>query len=84
MTRPFYLLVVGLSLATGVMLMHAYGKNMTQNKKPLLLVAKLTHFTSPAFSSAYYEPRKSLKTHMINPAYIEMLPINRMDFVYEK
>jgi hypothetical protein len=84
MHTPFYLLLLLLTFATGAMCMHAYGQNTTASQKPLLLVAKLTHFTSPAFSSAYYEPRKSLKTHVINPAYIEMLPINRMDFVYEK
>ncbi len=44
----------------------------------------LVHFSSPALSVAYYEPRVLFFEEAENPAYPQMQAINKMDFVYEK
>ena len=47
-------------------------------------ITALTHFSAPTLSVAYYEPRVLFYETASNPAYPQMQPINRMDFVYEK
>ena len=45
-------------------------------------VVALTQIVSPALSVSFYEPRVFLYENASNPAYPQMQPINRMDFVY--
>ncbi len=47
-------------------------------------ITALTQFSTPTLSVAYYEPRVFFYETASNPAYPQMQPINRMDFVYEK
>ncbi len=52
-------------------------------------VASMTRMSSPSFSVAYYEPRVGGTKiggveKAVNIAYPEMMPLSRMDFVYEK
>ena len=45
-------------------------------------VAGMTRMSSPSFSVAYYEPRIGGVQAAVNIAYPEMMPLDRMDFVY--
>jgi len=47
-------------------------------------VAGLTKMSSPSFSVAYCEPRIWKIEEAANVAYPEMIPLDRMDFVYAK
>jgi len=47
-------------------------------------VAGLTRISSPSFSVAYCEPRIGGVEEAVNIAYPEMMPLDRMDFVYAK
>ena len=51
-------------------------------------IARMTRMTSPSLSVAYYEQRVESRAEGIekaaNIAYPEMMPLDRMDFVYEK
>jgi len=44
----------------------------------------LSGFSSLSLSVAFYEPRLPLYETKQNPAYPQMPPIDRMDFIYEK
>jgi len=84
MVKTFFtgilLLLLSVSLA-GVHLWYG-GAELTQ--ETLSDVTGVTGFSAPSLSVAYYEPRVLLYDEISNPAYPQMQPMNRMDFVYEK
>ncbi len=53
-------------------------------QKQLSIVSRVTKFSSPALSVAYYEPRILLYDAAVNPAYPQMQTINKMDMVYAR
>ena len=61
---------------------HYWLYNRMTPQKRLDGVAALTQIISPALSVTYAEPRLLLYDEVSNPAYPQMQPINRMDFVY--
>jgi hypothetical protein len=72
-----------LSLA-GFILVHYVTYNGTSSQTILSSVAKVTKFSSPSLSVAYYEPRVLFYEKALNPAYPQMQIINKMDLVYEQ
>jgi len=82
MIRPFYLLTAFLS---GLILLAA-GHYLSVDRQSMLreqrrLVA-VTGLDAPALSVAWFEPRERRYEAAVNPAYPELLPPDRLDFVY--
>jgi hypothetical protein len=63
---------------------YLYTATHTNIPAVLSAVTELTGLSSPSLSSAFYEPRLLYRQKAENPAYPDMLPINRTDFVYEE
>jgi len=78
MVKPFLALVSLLSLLVLAVGIHYALAPQTQTAQ---WVTQATGVSSFALSSAYYEPRFLLEKPT-NPAYPQMLPPNRLDFVY--
>ncbi len=84
MIKPFY--VAGSLLLLIIMIIGAHyalggREDVTDG---INAVAGLTRMSSPSFSVAYYEPRIRGVEEAGNIAYPEMMPLDRMDFVYAK
>jgi len=47
-------------------------------------VVTMTQMASLSLGAAYYEPRVERVQKVGNPAYPEMMPLSRMDFVYAR
>lgn len=54
------------------------------SENTMISLVKLTGLVSPSLSVAYYEPRILFFDEVINPAYPQMQPINKMDLVYAR
>jgi len=54
------------------------------SQKMLQNISSMTQVSSASLSVAYYEPRVLFYEKMDNPAYPQMLSINKMDFVYAR
>lgn len=88
MLKLFYLLSSLLLLMTISIGMHyALGDRQAITDR-VNAVARMTRMTSPSLSVAYYERRIESRVQgiddTINLAYPEMMPVERMDFVYAK
>lgn len=83
MTRSLLIIVCLLGLLVSAVGVHYLSFDRERVKKKISLLSKTTQITSPSFSSAYYEPR-FLKIKAVNPAYPEMLSLDRKDAVYAK
>ena len=84
MIKPFYAagtLLLMIIIAVGVH--YTLGDREGVSGK-INAVAGLTRMSSPSFSVAYYEPRTGRIQKAGNIAYPEMMPLDRMDFVYAK
>ena len=64
--------------------MHYILNNTHVSKEILASVVKVTNFSSPSLSTAYYEPRVLFYNDAQNPAYPQMQTINKMDLLYAK
>ena len=84
MTRAFLTLVALLMLLTGVAVGHYWLYDRVTPLKKLEQIAALTQIGSPVLSVTYAEPRVLLYEAASNPAYPQLQPINRMDFVYDQ
>jgi len=84
MLRPFAFLALFLLLLITSTLSHYILYNEVVKTKKILSIVNLTKLSSPAFSSAFYEPRKLFSSDISNPAYPQMQTINKMDFIYDK
>jgi hypothetical protein len=69
-------------LLTGFVFMHYLTHNSASSQEMLTGVTKVTKFSSPSLSVAYYEPRILSSKETLNPAYPQMEVINKMDLVY--
>ncbi len=84
MIKPFYAagsLLLLIIIAIGVHYSFGEREGITDR---LNAVAGMTRMSSPSFSVAYYEPRIGGVEEAVNIAYPEMMPLDRMDFVYAK
>lgn len=88
MVKAFYLaasLLFSMTLAVGI---HYIFTDRVDVTGKLSAVAGLTRMGSPSLSVAYYEQRMDPRVQGIekatNIAYPEMMPLDRMDFVYAK
>ena len=85
MIKPFMGIVAVLCMMVGITGVHyLYTVTHTGTPAALSAVTELTGLSSPSLSSAFYEPRLLYRQKAENPAYPDMLPINRTDFVYEE
>ncbi|WP_296823957.1 hypothetical protein [Sulfurovum sp.] len=84
MIKPFFVLVSFLLLSVGLVAVHYQQYDRKTPQERVGEISAITHFSSPALSVSYYEPRILFYETASNPAYPQMQPINRMDFVYEK
>ncbi len=84
MIKPFFAVVALLLLSAGLVLSHYFVYDYETEQTSLQRMGALVHFSSPALSVAYYEPRVLFFEEAENPAYPQMQAINKMDFVYEK
>ena len=84
MIKEFFIVVsIVLSLA-GFVLVHYVTHNSISSQEILSSVTKVTKFSSPSLSVAYYEPRVLFYEDALNPAYPQMQTMNKMDLVYEQ
>ena len=84
MIKPFYAVGALLLLITIAMGAHYILGDRKSVSDGINTVAGLTRISSPSFSVAYCEPRTGGVKEADNIAYPEMMPLNRMDFVYAK
>lgn len=84
MVKAFYLSASLLFLLTFSIGIHYTFTDRVEFTDKLSAVAGLTRMGSPSLSVAYYEPRVHGIEKANNIIYPEMMPIDRMDFVYEK
>ena len=84
MIKPFYVAGSLLLLIVIAMGMHYSLKKKEDITKRINTIAGLTGMSSLSFSVAYYEPRIHGIEKSGNIAYPEMIPVDRMDFVYAK
>jgi len=80
--RDFYLLSGLLLVMSGMVMAHYLLSDTHETTEQLKTVAGLSRISSLSLSVAYYEPRIRRIEKAANPAYPEMLPLDRMDFVY--
>ena len=84
MIKPFFVLALLLVLSISMMMVHYLVYDDVTPQKTLQHISKLTNIVSPSLSVAYYEPRILFYEEAVNPAYPQMLPIDKMDLVYAK
>jgi len=85
MLKRLYLLVALLSLLVVFVIAH-YSMFSQRGRitEAVNQIAEITQMVSLSLGSAYYEPRVRRVGEYGNPVYPEMIPINRMDFVYAR
>jgi len=71
-------------ILVGAVLAHYLSYDEAVSQNILQKISSVTELSSPSLSVAYYEPRILFYDKAYNPAYPQMLPLNRMDFIYEK
>ncbi len=84
MIKPFYAagtLLFLIIIAMGAHYIFGERKSVSDG---INAAAGLTRISSPSFSVAYYESRTGGVKEAVNIAYPEMMPLDRMDFVYAK
>ncbi len=82
MIRPFYTLTVfllGLILLAAGHYWSVDRGGMVQKQQALVSV---TGLDAPALGVEWFEPRERRYEAAVNPAYPELLPPDRLDFVY--
>ncbi len=84
MLKPFFMLVVVLVLSVMAVIVDYIVYDKEAYKDANRDITSLTNFSTPSLSVAYYEPRVLFYESASNPAYPQMQPINKMDFIYEK
>jgi len=82
MIKLFYLLGSLLFLMAGTVGMHYILLDREDVTSHTNAVAALSRISSLSLSVAWYEPRLRRIEKAINSAYPEMMPLDRMDFVY--
>ena len=81
--KPLALLLLSLSLLLGTMLTHYILTDRTTPNKALSQLVAVTGLDTPALGSAWYAPRLlSRQSQARNPAYPELAPIVRSEYVY--
>ena len=82
MKKLFYLLTILIALF-GTMLTHYTLADRTTPDTALTQLVAVTGLDTPAYGAAWYAPR-SLRhqSEALNPAYPELTPILRSDYVY--
>ena len=84
MIKPFFAWVTVLVLSVGLVVGHYLQYDRKIPQETLQEISAVTHFSSPALSVSYYEPRILFYETASNPAYPQMQALNRMNFIYEK
>ncbi len=84
MVKQFFILVLFLLFLLTVVMGHYVTHNGMVTQEMLISVSRITKFSSPSLSVAYYEPRVLSYEEVSNPAYPQMQTINKMDLVYAK
>lgn len=84
MIKLFFILVSLLMLMVGIAFIHYAGTSSQASQQDLERISTVTQIVSPSLSVAYYEPRVLFVEKGSNPAYPQMQPIDKMDFVYAK
>ncbi|WP_456431577.1 hypothetical protein [Nitratifractor sp.] len=82
MIRPFYALagfLLGLVLLAAGHYVRFDRAGVLEKQRTLVAV---TGLDAPALSVAWFEPRERRYEAAVNPAYPELLPPDRLDFVY--
>ena len=84
MIKPFFVSIGLLVMLVGMLSIHYLYSNDDTLQKILQNISSITQVSSASLSVVYYEQRVLFYETATNPAYPQMQPINRMDFVYEK
>ena len=77
--------LVGLSILFGFTLfvmVHYISYERLVPLKKLESIVEMSNIVSPSLSVAYYEPRILFTQRASNPAYPQMAPLNKMEFIY--
>lgn len=84
MIKPFFVSLGVLMMLVSMVFMHYFYSDDEISQKMLQNISSITQVSSASLSVAYYEPRVLFYEKMDNPAYPQMLSINKMDFVYAR
>ncbi len=84
MIKPFFVSLGLLMMLVGMVSIHYIYHDGETSQKMLQNISSMTQVSSASLSVAYYEPRVLFCETMDNPAYPQMLSINKMDFVYAR
>ena len=77
------MLFAALLLLMGGMMVHYLTADRSVQRKAVASVVRVTGMSQPALSVAWYAPRRLVRPERpSNPAYPELDPIRRSDFVY--
>jgi len=82
MIKPFFVSLGLLMIFVGMVSIHYFYSDDDTSEKMLQNISSITQVSSASLSVTYYEPRVLFYEKMDNPAYPQMLSINKMDFVY--
>ena len=82
MIRPFYVVMVGLFGLLLLMVGHYAGFDRTGVLQKQRALVAVTGLDAPALGVEWFEPRERRYEAAVNPAYPELLPPDRLDFVY--
>ncbi len=82
MIREFFVTLAVIVFSTILIVLHYMTHPGEVSTTEINNIVQATKMTSPSLSVAYYEPRSLFENKAKNPAYPQMIPINRMDFVY--
>ncbi len=81
--KPLALLLFGLSLLLGAMLTHYTLTDRSASNAAISQLVAVTGLDTPALGVAWYAPRMlSRQSQARNPAYPELEPVLRSDYVY--
>jgi len=84
MIKPFFIVVAFLILSVATVFVHYLSYDDESSQRMAQHISSVTQLSSPSLSVAYYEPRVHFNERVDNPAYPQMLSLNKMDVVYAK
>jgi hypothetical protein len=84
MYRLLFTLLGVLFLGVVALFGHYFSYDKECDYEALVQLSALSHVKTPVWEGGYTQPHSLFRPTPLNPAYPEMLELNRVDFVYEK
>jgi len=84
MIKEFFISASAVLFLALFVFLHYITYSSASSQSMLNSLVKVTKFSTPSLSVAYYEPRILFYKDAQNPAYPQMQAINKMDLIYEQ